>query len=54
MGEEAISILTGLHCEMKLHFTEVDSVPTLQYKRGAVGVLERSSRGTGLNNSTSE
>jgi hypothetical protein len=45
VGEEAISALTGLHCETKLHSTKADNVPTLQCKRDIVGVRERSSEG---------
>ena len=48
VGEEAISALTGLYCEMKLHSMEADSVPILQCKRDVVGVRKRSSRGKGF------
>jgi len=48
MEEEAISALTGLHCETKLHSTEADGVPILQCKRDFVGVRKRSSRGKGF------
>jgi hypothetical protein len=44
VGEEAVSILTGLYCKTMLHSTaEADSVPTSQCKRDVVGVRERSS-----------
>jgi hypothetical protein len=48
MEEEAISVLTGLHYETKLHSTEADSVPILQCKRDVVGVRKRSSREKGF------
>ena len=44
----AISALTGLHCETKLHSTEADGVPILQCKRDVVAVRKRSSRGKGF------
>src|SRR5271155_4580654 len=53
MGEEAISILTGLYCEMKFHSVEADSVPILQCKRDVVGVRKRRSRGKGFNSEES-
>jgi hypothetical protein len=37
-AEEAVSILTGLHCKTKLHSTEADSIPTSQCKRNVVSV----------------
>jgi hypothetical protein len=49
VGEEAISALTGLYCEMKLHSMEADSVPILQCKRDVVGVRKRHSRGKRFN-----
>jgi hypothetical protein len=41
VGEEAISVLTGLHCKTKLHSTGADSVLTSQRKRNVVSVRER-------------
>jgi hypothetical protein len=49
VGEEAISALTRLYCEMKLHSMEADSVPILQCKRDVVGVRKRRSRRKGFN-----
>jgi hypothetical protein len=53
VGEEAISALTGLYYEMKLHSMEADSVPILQYKRDVVGVRKRRSGGKGFNSEES-
>jgi hypothetical protein len=49
VGEEAISTLTGLYCEMKLHSIETDSVPILQCKRDVVGVRKGRFRRKGFN-----
>ena len=53
VGKEAISALTGLYCEMKLHSMEADSVPILQYKRDVMGVRKRRSRGKEFNSEKS-
>jgi hypothetical protein len=41
MGEEAISVLAGLHCKTKLHSTEADSVLASQRNRNVASVRER-------------
>jgi hypothetical protein len=42
-AEEAVSTLTALHHKTKLHFTEADSVSTLQCKRAEEGLQGKTS-----------